>query len=500
MLLRMWAKTWEGPTGRRLFTTGGLLCGLPFAISLFAFSDLATAESLKEAMASAYRNNPTLEATRSDVRAIDENVSFAHGSFRPKIGASGNLNWSNTKVSGGTASVVGPTGNLTQGGTSREASYGVSVTQPIFTGFQLTNQLRIAEAGVRAARAQLSNSERSVLSQTVAAYVSVLSATEALRAGEKNLKQLDMVVRVAKERVALTELTQTDLSQAELARSVATSQIAAARAELQTARVTYVSTVGSEPGRLQDPPLPGGMPKSLTEALTIAEQENPLIIIALYQEEAARHGVELARGQLLPQISVDASWQDSYDGTGIMQRDTSVSGRLTIPLYAGGQISSSVRQAKQMHIGRLQTIEAVRNGVRQAVVTAWAQLEAARTRIKLSTERIRAAEVALAGVRQEEGIGQRTLFDVLVAEQAILDARLASIEARRAFVAAHYEVLSQIGRLNAEHLSLDSLVYDPTVHYHEVRRKWYGLSITHSDGRHERFDARDSEEDRNSLK
>lgn len=463
----------------------------------------SSAETLREALSSAYRYNPTLESGRAEVRAVDENVSIAHGRFRPTIAAAGSLEWENTIIGGGGTGtvVVGPSGNLTEGGVNRKAAYGVGISQPIFTGFQNTNQLRVAEAGVRGAREQLRDTESNILLRAVGAYVSVLSSLEVLKAQEQNLSRMEREVRIAKERVKLTELTNTDLSQAELNRANAVTAVATARANLKAARAFYLNVIGHEPNNLRDPNLPARLPKSLAEAQAVAAQENPVIIAALYNEEAARHTVEQIRGQLLPQVDVAASWSDEYNSNEVpFKRDFLVAGRLTVPLYEGGQVHAAVRQAKQIHLARIQSIETARSLVQQLVSTAWSQLEAARTRVDLGVAQIRASEVALEGVRKEEGIGQRTLLDVLNAEQGVVDSRVAVINARRDLVVASYELLAQVGRLDAEHLALDTLVYDPSIHYEEVRRKWFGLNITHADGREEHLVVRDTADARKPMK
>lgn len=440
-------------------------------------------------MAAAYRYNPVLEAGRSDVRAVDENVSMAHGAFRPSVSATGDLTWEDIKTDGGEGQpVVGPGGVLTESGINKSAAYEVSVTQPIFTGLQNINRLRAAEAGVRGARELLRDTERNVLLQVVTAYAAVIGAQEVLKAQEHNLDRLNSEVRIAKERVELTELTNTDLSQAELRRASASSNVANARAGLVAARAAYLNVVGHDASHLLQPQLPS-LPRSLPEAQNIALEENPLIVGALYSEQAARHAVDQIRGQLLPQISVEASYGETFNSNTSDQSNTLVAGRLTVPIYEGGQVHAAVRQAKHLHLGRIQTIEAVRSLVQQAVSTSWAQYQAARTRVDLGQQRVRTSVTVLDGVRREEGIGQRDLLDVLNAEQDVVDARVELIAAQQDLTVAAFRVIGDIGRLSAEQLQLETLAYDPTVHYEEVRRKWFGLDITYSDGSFEHVEA-----------
>lgn len=489
--------------GRCVFGRKGLmLAASALASAMMAISAPATAETLQEALASAYTYNPTLEAGRSGLRAVDESVSIANAGYRPVISGGGTLSWENTTLAGnGANNVVGTTGNITQGGINRSAGYGVGITQPIFTGFQTTYGVRGAEADVRSARELLRDTERSILMQAVSAYVAVLSAQEGVKAFEESLNRLNKEVGIAKERVSLTELTVTDLSQAELRRTNAMTSRTAAIADLKSARAAYLNAVGHEPSGLRFPKVPAGLPKSVAEAQAIALQENPLIISSLYTEESARHAVDKIRGQLLPQASIEAGWGDEYNSSGVsFQRSTVVQGRLDIPLYDGGRTHAAVRQAKQIHLSRIQTIGATRGLVQQAVSRAWSQLEAARARVELGNARIRSSETALKGVRSEEAIGQRSLLDVLNAEQDILDARLSLILARRDVVVGSYEVLSQLGRLSVEQLGVATLMYDPAVHYEEVRRKWFGLDITHADGEHQHVVVQDTTADRAPTK
>ena len=162
---------------------------------------------------------------------------------------------------------------------------------------------------------------------------------------------------------------------------------------------------------------------------------------------------------------------------------------MTVPFYTGGEVQARVRQAKHTHIQRLQEIEQARTEVQAQVVTAWSQLEAAKAAVESDTTAVNANRIALAGVREEERVGQRTLLDVLNAEQELLNAEVNLVTDQRNVVVASYAVLSTIGRLNAQELGVAALVYDPEAHYHEVRRKWFDISITHGDGRREVLEA-----------
>jgi outer membrane protein len=146
-------------------------------------------------------------------------------------------------------------------------------------------------------------------------------------------------------------------------------------------------------------------------------------------------------------------------------------------------------------LSRIQEIEQFRTEAREAVYSAWAQLTASRAQLESDQAQVAAARTALTGVREEQKVGQRTILDVLNAEQEFLSAQVSLETTRRNLVVTSYLVQRSVGRLTSDQLSLSKLVYDPDAHYHEVRRQWWGISITHSDGRHETLDLRDKYKD-----
>jgi outer membrane protein len=140
-------------------------------------------------------------------------------------------------------------------------------------------------------------------------------------------------------------------------------------------------------------------------------------------------------------------------------------------------------------VQRLQEIEQARTEVQAQVVTAWAQLQAAQAAVESDRSAVDANRIALAGVREEERVGQRTLLDVLNAEQELLNSEVNLVTDQRNVVVSSYTLLSTIGRLNVQELNAAALVYDAEAHYNDVRNKWFDISITHRDGRREAIEA-----------
>lgn len=442
-----------------------------------------SAETLHQALTAAYKFNPRLDAERARLRATDEEVPRALSGYRPQIFGSADVGYQKTKTFDGAGS--GTT-------VSNPRGYGVDISQPIFRGFRTLNAVREAEATVRAARANLKIIEQDVLLEAVIAYADVVRDQAVVRLRENNVNVLTRELRATQDRFAVGEVTRTDVAQAEARRAGAVSALDLARANLRASRAAFERVIGHPPSNLTDPGVPERLlPKSQQEALAIAQQENPNIVAALYREQAARHVVDRIWGELLPEVSVDASYDRRW---GLISENidssetTAVTGRVVVPIYQGGEVSARVRQAKHTHVSRLQEVEQFRTEALADVVAAWSRLEAARAQLVSDQAQVEANRIALAGVREEERVGQRTLLDVLNAEQELLNAEVNLVTTKRDIAVSAYTLLAAIGRLDAEHLSLGAAVYDPEAHYHEVRRKWWGISITHADGRRETMD------------
>jgi outer membrane protein len=439
----------------------------------------ASAETLKQALGAAYKFNPRLDAGRAIQRATDEEVPRALSGYRPKVAGSADTTYEIESIKPSTSARQTTEGN--------PRGYAVGLTQPLFRGFRTKNAVSLAEATVRAGWEALRSTEASVMLEAVTAYVDVVRDQAIVTLREKNVKVLTQDLEATQARFQAGEVTRTDVEQAKARRAGSIAALDLARANLKTSRATFERVIGHPPSRLVEPKGSFLVPRTLAESTEIALRESPEVVAALYREQVARFNIDLIRGELLPTVQLEANYAKRFDPSENIKdaESTTVTGRLTVPFYSGGEVEARVRQAKQTHIQRLQEIEQARSEVQAQVVTAWSQLQAAKAAVESDLVAVAANDVALKGVREEEKVGQRTLLDVLNAEQELLNAQVTLVTDRRNVVVASYALVSSIGRLNAQELGVSSLIYDPEQHYQEVRDKWFDLSITHADGTHE---------------
>ena len=425
-------------------------------VSMMAAAQPVYAESIYQAMALAYENNPDLNAARAGLRATDEGVALAKSGYRPVIGAE-----------------FTATSNNTEGRVTDTASVGVSVTQTLFDGFQTRNNVRAAEAAVFADRENLRGTEIDILLATVQAYANVNRDNQIVVYRKQNIAFLQEQFSAARARFDVGESTRTDVSLAEAQLAGAKASLTAAVAQAKSSAAVYAQIVGTVPV-----PLPRKLlPPSLDAAVAQGTKEHPAVLAALYGVDAANYKVKSEEGTFLPGVKVTGSVGESDGGITTGQ----VQARVTVPLYQGGAASASVRQAKEKLGQQRILVDSARRAIQQAVVSSWTQMEAAQATIAANKAQLSAANLALNGVVEERRVGQRTTLDVLTAQKTVLDAKEAISQSERNAIVASFSVLANTGKLTVEQLGLQVANYRPEVHYEATKDRWFGLRTV--DGR-----------------
>ncbi len=430
----------------------------------------AGAQTLQEALAQAYANNPTLLAARAQLRATDENVPQALAGWRPTVVVSGSYGWTDTRNTAvNTGTVIAAQRNPT--------AATASLTQPIFRGGRTVAQTRQAENQVLAQRARLLATEQQVLGDGVNAYIGVIQQGELLRLNINNEQVLGRQLQATNERFRVGEITRTDVAQAESRLAGARASRTQAEGNLQIARATFQRVIGEQPGRLTNPQ-PLNLPvRSAAEAQAAALANNPTVVAALFAAAAARDNVDVQISTLLPQISANAQAFRQTDVSAAIQRSTGGQAtiQLSVPLYQGGAEHALVRQARQTAQQSRQQVDEARRLAAQQAAQGWEQLRSARATVDSVRAQIRAAEIALDGVQREAIVGSRTTLDVLNAEQELLNARTSLVNALATVVTGSYTLAGAIGRLTAQDLGLPVEIYDMRAYYAAVRDRWVGL-------------------------
>jgi outer membrane protein len=443
----------------------------------------AAADTLEWALVQAYQNNPSLNAQRAALRATDENVPQALSGYRPKVSvtAQGGYNYTNAVQQ---LPVGGVVTNIPFAETFLSRSVAATGTYTLFNGFHTANRTRQAESQVDGARETLRVTEQQVLLDAATAYMNLLRDQAILDLNRRNVEVLTEQLKQTRDRFRLGELTRTDVAQAESRLAAGRSSLLGAQSNYVTSQANYRRVIGVDPGRLAaGTPVDRLSPNVLAKAIAEGQTHSPLVLAAMYGVDVAVLAVKISEGALYPNLTLAASAsQGQYPAFEVArQTAASVIGTLTVPLYQGGAEYSAIRQSKETLGQQRLNLDINRDQARATVVQSWGQLDAAKAQIEATTAQVNAAEIALNGVREEARVGQRTTLDVLNAQQELVNARVALVTAQHDRVVASYTLLAAVGGLSMKRLRLDVLIYDPMVHYQQVRDAWIG--VRNPDGR-----------------
>lgn len=435
------------------------------------------ADTLREALVMAYNTNPSLQSARAQQRATDEGVPIARASGLPS--ASSTAAYTEfTSSSGSEASATAPRRNFDVG-----LSFGI----PIYTGGAVKNLVNAAETRVVAGQADLRGTESDVFVQVVTVYMDVILAQEVVKLNRSNVHSLEVNLQATKDRFEIGDLTRTDVAQSESRLALARGQLRGAEASLIAARERYIQVVGKAPGELEAPPALTGLPANADEAVTYALDHNPDLLAAQQRAKAAGYDVRVASAGRMPRVSLfaGADYTD-YLGTlgGPLSSSYTQSGtstqagvRATIPLFQGGAPAAQRRAAQAREDSAQEQVIGVERGVIANTRAAFAQWQASLSLIESSQAAVDAATLSLEGVRAENTVGNRTILDILNAEQELLQAQVQLETARRNAYVAGFALLAAMGKAEARDLGLDGgVLYDPEVNYDRVRGKVWDWS------------------------
>ena len=431
----------------------------------------AEADTLREALVQAYNTNPGLAAERAGVRAMDENVPIAKAAGRPSVALTG----------GYTENVLSSSNSLLN--PDRQLNGSTSLNVPLYTGGAVRNSIRGAEVRSDASRMQLRGAESDLFVGVVGAYMDVIRDEAIVGLNKENVKVLEINLQAARDRFQVGDLTRTDVAQSEARLAVARGQLEQAEARLISSKESYVRVVGTPPGKLEDPPALPNLPNSPDEAVDVALKNNPVLLAAIRAGDASKYDVNVAKAGNLPTVSGVVggnyfNYLGSYgSGTNPKPGQTGTSGtvglQFRLPIFSGGAPSARLRQSQERRAQALETVTDTERGVIAQTRSAYAIWKSSLEVIASAERAVAANKLSLEGVRAENSVGNRTILDILNAEQELLNSQVTLVTAQRDAYVAGFALLSSMGQAEARDLGLDGgALYDPLTNYNRVKGKW----------------------------
>lgn len=397
------------------------------------------------ALRGVYLHNPVIAQQREILKGAAADVDLARSGYKPYLGVSANAGMARTQIMGQTYDYV-PT------------QFGVEFQQNLFEGFSTLAGIKAAKGMLASQQAVLYSTQQDVFLDAINAYINVLNASEILKLNRNNQRVLQEYHDFVSENQNVGKLTKTDVASATARVEQARYNVIDAGAKYENAVETFRRIYGAteeEYTEINLDKMNDLFPDSITHAEEYALKNHPGLIALAAQEAAARENIVVARKTRMPSIDIKAAAMQLDDLPVVDRvRDGRVGVYFSLPLYDKGASSASVDKVRFTVASIGEQIINARRMVVENLRRAWNIYDAQTVAIDAARARIRAAQMALDGIRDEQARGRRTVLDVLNAEQEVLNSRVALATARHAKISAYFAVLSAVGKLNAENLGL----------------------------------------------
>ncbi|WP_260628984.1 TolC family outer membrane protein [Serratia liquefaciens] len=437
------------------------VAGLAISTLLFAISAPVHSIGILDAYSLALEKDPTFRAAIKEKEAGDENENIGRAGLLPKVSANyqnSPRNWQTQKYPA--SDIFGNSlGEATKRQQYRSHSSSITLTQPLFD--------YEAYARYKAGVAQTLMSDERYRSKYLDLAVRVISAYVEVAYSKDQIALASAQKAAYKEQLALNdrlmsagEGTITDVSETQARYSLAEAQEIEARDALDAAQRELEVIIGVpldqldelqvlRPGKFQVAPL---IPSKFEEWQKIALENNPMLAASRHGVDAAKYEVERNRAGFMPQVQLYASHSenDSSSDNTVNQkyRTDSIGVQVSVPLYAGGGVSASTRQAASRYGQAMYEMDAqvgtTLNDLRKQFnlcISSRAKLAAYELAVKSATTQVTAT-------RQSVLAGQRVNVDVLNAEQQLYSAQRDLASAKYTYIKSWITLLSDSGTLD----------------------------------------------------
>ncbi len=428
---------------------------------LLGLCSAASSMDLLQAYQAAQKNDATILAARATAAAGRERLPQATSQLLPNLSAS--VAQTNNQLANTGTDFLGKEQTVHTGYLSNNQS--VTLRQSLYRPY-LSAQYRQAKAQVTDVEATLSQEEQNLAVRVSGAYFEALLSHDqlALILAQRTAytKQLDAALKS----LAAGAGTRTDIDEARARLDMNTALEIEARQNVDYTRQQLQTLVNQPIDQMGEPLSPldvdklntlERLPTDLAHWVERAEQSSPQLISLKAQLEAARLDVNKAQTGHLPTLDAIAQWtsSESENVTNIKSRyvNNTFGLQLSIPLFAGGYVNSSVRQALAAQERAEQLLEAGRRDLNLRVYKEVRGVSESLPKMSALEQALRSADQLLLSSRKSLQAGSRTVLDVLNAEQQRLSVMRDLSQARYVYLISRIRLLSLVGSADEAALS-----------------------------------------------
>ena len=409
-------------------------------------------DNLYDALKITYKNNKELNAERENVNIAEQDLKISKGNYLPSGTITGSKSQQDTNKltnqSGGDAAIndVDPL-NTT-----------IKLEQTLID-FGRNAELKKSKLGLSLSKEKLKKTEQEIFYKAIEAYSNLIASTERVKINERNLNLLTRQVENDKTRLEIGQITLSDLSQSESSLAGAEAKNIKAINDLTTSKLNYENVIGKinnvdNLNKTLNPISP--LPKSLSEAIEISNNNNPDIIIARIEYEQSEKDIKISKSDLAPTatLSIERSNTEDFSSTIDEKEQDTIKATITWPFFSGGKNLANVNKNQSEKIKKRLLLDNTIKSTETNVASAWSNYQSSESILTSIRAQVNAAEIANEGITQEYQRGSRSTLDFIQSTAILLDARISLANSERDFILAQNNLLKSVGLLNSDYLKI----------------------------------------------
>ena len=414
-------------------------------------SSSAGALSLNDAISESLANNLLLKMEANSVDIAEEDYFQSKSNYLPSISLNANISeneYSSLKTQSGS---IGSDYELAP------SSKSIILSQNLFSGFSRFYNSISTKESLNLKRLNEKKVTQDIILETIEAYYNVLIAEKSVKSYKDNLESVAERSNATIKEYEVGLTSKTDVAQAEAFLNNAKIDLLDSEIILKNLKNSFFDLVGVDAKNLIFSEINADIPSSFSEFKEILIANNYSIRMAEVNLKIMNANVGVARSAYYPQLSLTATKSELDEFSAEIDELTNeeIKATLNWPIFTAGKSLSNVRKAKEVKNTQLILLQKTQNETVILSENIWDKYKISEQTIKAAELTYNANQTAYKGTVIEQEVGERSVLDVLIARQALLNSEINYFNKQKDREIVKTQIMYLAGLLNFENLEVN---------------------------------------------
>lgn len=400
--------------------------------------------SIQDAIKQTVNTNPGVSEAAANRRATESEMRQVQSTLLPQVRLESRLG----KERIDQQIVPAPIGN-SQWRDSQQ--YSIVLRQTLFDGFATINEIWRQAARTDAAAMRTYERTELLALDASEAYLDVVRYIRLIELATRNLRAHQEILRNVDQRYSGGRAGEGDLQQTRERVAAAEAALGGFRQNLEEARARFRKVIGLEPHNLRWPGRLPDLPATKDATLAVAVRYNPTIRAAQADADAAKYGYRSTAGAFVPSVALEGRGDTGTNYNNQLGRRDELSGKVVMSwdVFRGGQDMWRRNEMGERYIETTQRHARLQRDALESIDKAWAARAYSGERIGALSRQVAADRRTIDAYAKEYELGQRSLIDLLNAQNQVFSASVSLVSIQSLSIFADYQMLAAMGHLLA---------------------------------------------------